>query len=380
MVQQPNILHGIPSTRLEFGGPPRSVNQLCKALAISGAQVSLLTRAVPPGECVPTDSRVRLIHYPDQGKVTCAALTRLLGEERFDLVHDHGVWLAHNIAVSGYARRHGSPLVIAPRGMLEPWALNHHKWKKKLAWLAYQKKILKNAAAFHATAPEEARQIRRFGFRQPIVILPNGVDFPERSALHHEDHETRTMLFLSRIHAKKGLPMLLEVWNELRPENWKLRIVGNDEGGHAAQIRTLVKRYGLAESVTFEDALEGEAKEEAYLQADAFVLPTYSENFGIVVAEAMSYGLPVITTTAAPWKLLSDRQCGWWVKPEPTGIREALVAATALTRHDRLAMGRIARELTREQFAWPGIGEKMIEFYNWLLGRESRKPDFVWEK
>ncbi|MGE9293632.1 MAG: glycosyltransferase, partial [Puniceicoccales bacterium] len=171
--------------------------------------------------------------------------------------------------------------------------------------------------------------------------------------------------------------LLLEAWSHLRPQNWKLVIAGNDDGGHAAEVVQQIKQLNLEEVAQVVGPLENEAKEAAFLNADAFVLPTYSENFGIVVAEAMSYGLPVLTTTGAPWRMLRDEDCGWWVEPATPEIEKALLQLFACERTRRITMGLKARELVQTHFAWPSIGERMRAFYEHLLFKTS-KPDFLY--
>jgi glycosyltransferase involved in cell wall biosynthesis len=219
----------------------------------------------------------------------------------------------------------------------------------------------------------------------------------------------RTALFLSRIHPKKGLPLLLEVWARLRPQGWQLRIVGPDEGGHLAELKRLCEKLGLewedeaniehrrgdegdslastpterrykAEQVTdpfniqhskfnilFSGPLDGEEKWRAYRAADLFVLPTYSENFGIAVAEALACSVPVITTTGAPWAGLLDRRCGWWVAPEVDAIGRALEEAIGMNDAEREAMGGRGAVWVREDFVWEGIARRVIDGYGEIL-------------
>ena len=147
-----------------------------------------------------------------------------------------------------------------------------------------------------------------------------------RVAMMEGERERKRALFLSRVHPKKGLLMLAQAWGELRPERWEMMIVGPDVGGHRAQVESMVDQLGIRNDWTFHDSLYGEQKEQAFLGSDLFVLPTFSENFGIAVAEALAYGLPVVTTRGAPWSGLQDRRCGWWVEPTLDGVRRGLEA------------------------------------------------------
>ena len=305
-------------------------------------------------------------------------MTERLGE--FDLLHDHGLWLPCNHRIANAARALELPRIVSPRGMLEPWALNHKKWKKKIAWQLYQKKDLETAACLHATAESEAEQLRELGLRAPIAVIPNGVDEMDHDAQFkiQSNNGPYTALFLSRIHPKKGLPLLIEAWAKVKPTGWRMRVVGPEEAGHLSELKELVVKAGLEESWQFEGPLDGESKWQAYSEADLFILPTYSENFGIVVAEALAAGVPVITTQGTPWIQLQTKGCGWWVSADSSSIANALGEAVTLPRKELREMGARGRSLVKRDYSWDRIGEQMRDCYLWLLGRGS-KPSFVIE-
>jgi glycosyltransferase involved in cell wall biosynthesis len=282
---------------------------------------------------------------------------------RPDIVHDNGVWLLHNHRLAVLAARRGIPRTVSTRGMLEPWAMQHKHLKKRLAWLAYQRKDLRRASAMHATNEVEARNVGRLGLDVPVRVIPNGVDLPHLDENVVEKGSVRTALFMGRIYPVKGLPMLIDAWARVRPEGWRLVIAGPDEAGHEALIRKLVSDSGLGHVVEFAGQLDGNAKREAFSSAELFILPTHSESFGVAIAEALSYGMPVLTTTAAPWPELESRGCGWSVAPTGEGIARGLAAATARPPHDLGQMGRRGREYVAANYAWSVIGP---EFRDWL--------------
>jgi len=180
---------------------------------------------------------------------------------------------------------------------------------------------------------------------------------------------------LSRIHPKKGLINLIDAWARVRPEGWRLVIAGPDEGGYQAEVAERIRTSGVGEQVSFVGAVEGEAKAALYRNADLFVLPTFSENFGVVVAEALAYGLPVLTTRGAPWADLETHNCGWWIDTGVEPLAQALREAMALSDEQRHAMGARGRDYVL-RYDWGGIAAQTAAVYRWVLG-QGDKPDCV---
>ena len=181
---------------------------------------------------------------------------------------------------------------------------------------------------------------------------------------------------MSRINPKKGLPMLLDAWAKVAPADWRLVIAGNDDSNHLSVVERKIRELRLADKVSVAGPLFGEAQETAYRNADLFVLPSYSENFGIVVAEALGYGIPVLTTTGCPWQELQKHNCGWWVEPSPAGIEAGLSEALCIKNEELSSMGVRGRKLVEEKYQWPGIAERMLVFYEWIRNG-GKQPNFV---
>ena len=287
------------------------------------------------------------------------------------IFHDHGVWMPSNHAAAATARRLGVPLVVSTRGMLTAWALGQSRIKKRAAWLLYQGRDLRSAQLLHATAEAEVEDIRRVGLRQPAVVLPNGVELPE-DARGMPEASVRRALFLSRVHPKKGLLNLIEAWAHVRPRGWELVIAGPDEGGHRAEVEVRARTHEV--DVVWAGPVDDRAKWDLYRSADLFVLPTFSENFGIVVAEALAAGVPAITTTGAPWGVLNERRCGWWIDVGVEPLAAALHEATALSDEARHAMGQQGRAYVREALSWEHVAQEMAAAYRWVLGRGGKPP------
>lgn len=350
-----------------YGGPAVSVPSLGNALAELGVTVGLWapdnSTSYSP---IPLHPSILLL----EGGL--AEALRQLGPP--DLIHDNGIWLPHNNQLARLASHLGASRVVSLRGMLEPWSMRQRWAKKQLAWQLYQKRDLARASCLHATGDMEAENVRRLGLKTPVCVIPNGVDLPAIEAYHRTSRrrDDRRVLFLSRIHPKKGLPLLIEAWSRLDPKGWTLNIAGTDDDGHLAEIRRMVTLLGLREQVVFLGPLAGEQKRQAFLDADLFVLPTYSENFGIVVAEAMAHGLPVVTTKGAPWGVLQEAQCGWWVEPTLKGVLEGLQDALAHSPEALSQMGALGREVVARQFGWLQVGRDMLAEYHSLVSPKAK--------
>lgn len=298
---------------------------------------------------------------------------------RADIVHSHALWMVPGIYARQAAEQYARPLVISPRGMLDPWSLERARFKKRLAAWAYENRNLRAARLLHATSELEAESIRRYGLRQPIAVLPNGVDLPATADVASRDllerrfpelRGRRWLLFLGRLDPKKGLDLLLENWRRLGPEHpdWRLLIAGPDLSGYGAKLVAAVAAEPLLrERTTFTGMLEGVEKSAALTHSELFVLPTRGENFGIAIAEALAHGTPAVTTTAASWEALVEQDAGWWVAPEAGAIGAALAAALALPAGELARRGANGRSWVRAELSWDAIGERWVEVYRWLL-------------
>jgi glycosyltransferase involved in cell wall biosynthesis len=283
---------------------------------------------------------------------------------RADIVHDNGIWRAHHHQIARLAVDRGIPRVVSTRGMLEPWAMRHKPFRKQLGWRFYQRRDLASAACHHATADAEAENLRRLGLRVPIRVIPNGVDMPD--AVEKTKSAERHALFIGRIYPVKGLPMLIDAWARVRPHGWTLKIGGPDEAGHRREVEKGIEAAGLQGTVSFLGPVDGPMKQSALEAADLFVLPSHSESFGMAVAEALAHGLPVLTTTAAPWPMLTGRGCGWWVPPTVDGLTDGLRRATSTDPATLYEMGARGRAFVAAEFAWDNVAKQFIAMYEAL--------------
>jgi glycosyltransferase involved in cell wall biosynthesis len=346
------------------GGPAYSLARLASALVQAGVNVGLWT-ADQSARSTPLLARGGPVR-----RLSGSVAEALQSFGRPDVLHDSGIWLPHNHRLAIIAARRSIPRIVSTRGMLEPWARSHKKLKKSIAWRLFQKRDLQRADLLHATAIQEARNLQQLGLGRPVCVIPDGADLPEicrqRVNPTSDEASSRTALFVGRIYPVKGLPMLIEAWGRVRPEGWRLHIAGPDEAGHRAEVERIVSRFGLNEFVSFLGPLDGEAKSVAFADADLFVLPSHSESFGMVVAEALAHGVPVLTTRGTPWGQLVERECGWWVDATIEGLTQGLRHATAQEPAALRHMGARGRAWVTAEFQWETIAKRFLEIYERL--------------
>lgn len=294
-----------------------------------------------------------------------------------DLTDVQGLWTYSSLVSLRYANSSGTPYIVTPRGMLQPWARRNSAWKKHLASMVFEKKHIRGAIALRATSEIEAQHFRDMGLTNPVAIIPNGLVLPDLAA--RTSGPLRTILFLSRIHPVKGVEFLLNAWADLHIgfPNWEVTIAGIDQNGHEAKLKKMAERLGLPR-VQFVGEVQGAPKQTLYRNADLFVLPTRTENFGLVVAEALAQQTPVITTTNAPWEGLSEKGCGWWIHLDQATLTSTMRNALSCPSEELAAMGRIGRDWVERDFSMAQVAEKMSDVYQWAAGRAS-KPETVHE-
>jgi glycosyltransferase involved in cell wall biosynthesis len=303
--------------------------------------------------------------------------------------------------------------------MLEAWSLGRSKLRKAVAWRLFERKNLQSAAMFHATAESERESIRNVFSRGlaridadsfsaedlggksgssekakeiPMVVAPNGVDLPDLGRRPGCEvlegkfpalRDRRWVVFMSRFHPKKGIDVLLRAWRTQQrttgqQDNMTTRgpvlvLAGSDLIGYRKDIERMLRELGLEDSVVITGEVAGEEKDCLLANADVFVLPSYSENFGIVVAEAMAWGRPVIASTGTPWQEVADVGAGWWVKPEEKELGTALHEALGMGREELDAMGGKGRELVAERYGWSVPAGKLVRAYEEILATADRR-------
>ena len=267
-----------------------------------------------------------------------------------DIIHIHGAWSLITFLSCVYGYIFNIPFVIHPHGMLSIWAISHKFIKKNIAFFLYQKWCLVNSKLIIATSFGELDDIGVLGFGDKCILAGQGIRLlPLIASLNdsHSPSRQRNLLFLSRLHPVKGIYELLEAWRLLKPAGWVLNIAGPDEDGNLIKIKSFIARHNLENSINILGPANDEMKSYLYSQADLFILPSHSENFGIVILEALSFGLPVITTKNTPWKVIEEYFCGWCIEMDINKLKDTLFIATNLSDEKRRKMGINARTLAR---------------------------------
>lgn len=370
------LCHIVPSLEIRHGGPSRSVRALANHLALAGDAVELLattepgdTAAAAAGEA----AHVRLFpRIPPRALAHSPELNRHLGGAAFDCIHHHSLWLRTLAYAHAAAQRARRPLVISPRGMMSGWAWRHRRWRKQLAEWFVHPGALAGAAGWHATSREEADDIRRLGFSQPVCVSPNGVDLPATAELTAARaawlelcpaaRSRPVALFYSRLHRKKRVRELIDLWLAAPRGDWLLLVVGTTEEWSAAELAAEVSARGATDQVAVHD---GAGRPPPYAVASLFILPSHSENFGLVVAEALAAGVPALVTNTTPWSGLANAGAGWCVPWE--GFAAAL--GDALNHHSPAILanyGAHGRAWMAREFSWARSAHLLRDFYRQL--------------
>lgn len=389
------ILQIVPSVSLVYGGPSQMILGLSKALAAEGVTVTLLTTdsngdAGQPPLDVPLERPVNLDGYqviyfrcsPFRRYKFSLGLLRWLANhaQEYDLAHIHALFSPVSSAAATVARTKGLPYLLRPLGTLDPADLRKKKQLKQIYALLVEKANLAGAAGIHFTSDRECEISARFGVKTNDFVVPLGVDFPKnlpesgkmRQKLGIETNRT-LVLFMSRIEPKKGLDLLIPALEHLLEEGLDFHFVlagaNPQDPDYEKTIREKVQASRLAKNTTITGFVSGEIKSGLLQDADLFVLPSYYENFGIAVAEAMVVGTPVVISNQVHICQEIERSNAGWI---------SLCQVDSLTEQLRLALqdadarkqrGLNARQLALEKYSWKAIAQQTIEVYNSISQR-----------
>lgn len=377
------IVHCIASLDKDRGGPSRSVpwtiEELLKLEEINSVEL-LALRSDEPAIQKFSSPKGEILFFRKGCLEYSLELKRYLKSNEADLYHGQGIWNLPIHILAKEARSQKKPYVISIRGMLEEWSLKQSRLKKKLALLLYQNYDLKHASCIHVTSQMEANSVRRLGYTQPIALIPNGINLSEYSFKSKTEKADKKVLFLSRIHKKKGIEVLIDAWSSL-PSNlkseWSLEIVGNGEKEYINTLNNLAQEKGISKNFQISPAAYGDDKFDKYYSADIFVLPSYSENFGNVIGEALACGTPVITTQGTPWEIIEKNRAGKWIALSSENLKNALIALMELSFDTRLQLGENGRKLMEDNYSIESVAKLHRDVYMWLLGKGNRPSCIV---
>lgn len=362
------VLHYIPSLTISTGGVAAYLSVLSAEL---GKLVELhIATSEEGGTAVETPNAV--VHRISPGLLSYFPAKELLSELCPDVVHVNGCWQPQLAFFQRAAESLQIPVVLSPHGMLEPWIVKRHYWTRK--WPAiqlYQRGLVKRADYLHATAETEKDNLLRLGWNSRITVIPNAVNI-EELPLKDNWRIKKRIVFMSRLHVKKGIELLLEALSHLKPglDGYEVIIAGEGAPDYVQTLKKASISFGLSEIVKFVGGVYGAEKVQLLQSADIFLLPTYSENFGIVVAEALACGTPVITTYGTPWKELKENECGWYIPIGANALEQTLKKAISTKEEDLESMGRKGRCLVESSFSSQGVALRFFELYRVLRGKD----------
>lgn len=376
------ILHTIPYFNRASGGPTSCTYNLVRGLLSQDADVNILTFQPDKGDEI---SSADFINYLPDDRTTPLWFSRNMSlslQEHihgYDIVHANTIWTwpTHLTAIT--SRNFNKPLLISPHGMLYPQALKVSAWKKRLIGKLFVRKDLNMANCIHATSEQEMIHIRNYGIKRPIAVIPNCLVLDNK---RYQCKEKRGILyfgFTGRLNPIKNIDLLIKAWTSLEEKTagCELVIIGDGEKEFVDYLHTLSSESVLG-NIKFLGFLAGDELKNEINNLDYQILPSKSENFGMVVPEALSCNVPVIASTGTPWKILEDERCGMWIEPDIASLQKAILTAKDIPGAEHKEMGRRGRDLVIREYESKAVARKMLTLYEWLLG-EAEKPSFVYE-
>jgi glycosyltransferase involved in cell wall biosynthesis len=371
------VIHITPSVSPKAGGPAVSIPFLCEGLEQLGCDVILIggreedrVNSQVPIKTFPLKIFPKPLRRSPEMKDW---IFRQCRNSNVDILHSHNLWGMPTYYPHKASLEYKSLHVVSPRGTLTPYSLSTGSRFKCLYWFLVLKNILKECAGIHATCASELNDIRRLGINTPVAVIPNGIDIQP----FDQSTPTKQFLYLGRLHPEKGLECLLQAWKLINKigHGWSLRIVGPGTPEYVCRLRKIISDDNLSD-VFFGDAIFGKDKYTEYRNAAYFVLPSFTENFGVSVAEALSMKVPAIANKGSPWEDLNTYNCGWWIESGPESLASALINAINTPESTRRIMGENGRAIILAKYSIHSTSQMMLDFYKYLLGLQSQ-PSFV---
>ena len=369
----------VPYIFNEVSGPSYSVPRLCVAIKKLNYQVKLVTLFKKnktnkwPIDLVQHKPNVFLSRIGWSNQANDWFKKNI---KDYDIFHSNGLWMFPNVSPLKLAKAYGKKCVISPRGTTSEAALKYSRIKKIIFYHFFQKKILKNADLIHVTSELEYRDVRRFGLTQPVAIIPNGIDIP--NIRYSKNKKKFKLIFLGRIHPKKGLENTIMAWASVEKlfPNWTFEIAGKGERSYEDKIKKIISNT-KSKSIKYIGPLYQLDKIKFLQKADILIMPSYSENFGMVAAEALSNNTPVICGENTPWEKVIKKNCGWHIPNDPETIKNIFLEVLKMSKSELFDKGKNGRLWMKKEYSWEQVANKMITSYQWLVSKKN-KPKWLY--
>ncbi|MBN1551180.1 glycosyltransferase [bacterium] len=383
-----NVLHVIPGLS-NSSGPTHIVNKLSSCLSDLGCNVSIFYLTGRELDTVmPKDERIYVKGFAVSRRLKYWGYSALLKKallrhgDDFNVIHLHSLWMYPNIAVMKGAKKNNVPYIVAPQGSLDKWSLEHHSTRKKLYFNLMERSVLNEAAGLHAVTEHEANIFRNLGVKTPAYVIPNGVELDDYQSMpdpqifkdnYQIGDEKTVLLYLSRLHPKKGLDLLIKAYAIACRSNPYLQLViaGSDGGtGYSETVKQMLRKTGQENNVILTGELKGKEKLEAFAAADIYTLTSYSEGLPIAVVEAMACGLPVVITKGCYLPEVEEWRAGIIAETDVNSISKAIIRL-ASSKKLRKETGVKSKLLVNNKFGWKKIAADVLDMYKTVI---SEKP------
>lgn len=374
------IVHSISGLNTSSGGPSLSTWSLVNGLRQLGIDAEIVSYRPPKETDIMIGEDVFIHGLPSPAYRRfgySSVLNNFLKNNPYDVYHGHGLWQYPVHAMAKAAYRFKKPYIISPRGMLHPEAIHKSDIFKKIALSLYQWKDLNNANALHATSMQEVEFIKQLGLSNPIALVPNSIELP-KNVYSSLQNKNKRIGFIGRFVPIKNLDILVAAWAKIerKYDFIELVLMGNGPEDYKATLEALCKKL-MIKKVVFTGFLTGDDREKVLSTLSYLVLPSKSENFGMVVIEALARGIPVIASKGTPWEELNSHHAGWWIEIGEDPLVQTLIEALSLSDNERQEMGKNGRKLVEKKYSIEAAARQMITLYDWILGN-GVKPDFVY--